>query len=85
MERHGISDVIEPMQHLLPYWHGLSTTSDVIEPMQHLPYFGLSRYSVDSLQLQFAADTIFIHEFLVFLSEDWLDSEEKKFINDSSL
>ena len=42
-------------------------------------YFGLSpAYNFESLRLLVTVDTIFIHEFFLFLSQDCLDSEEKK-------
>ena len=68
MERRKMSDVEKLMDELIPEPRELR---DV--------YFGLSpSYNFDSLRLLVTVDTIFIHEFLLFLSEDCPDSEEKE-------
>ena len=41
-------------------------------------YFGLPTYKFESMRLLVTVDTVFIHEFLLFLSEDCPDSQEKK-------
>ena len=67
MERYHISNVGEIMKELIPDPHELSNI-----------YFGLPTYNFESLRLLVTVDTIFIHEFLLFLSEDCPDSEEKE-------
>ena len=70
MERHQILNTLEEfMKELIPpHTNELSNI-----------YFGLSpAYNSESLRLLVTVDTIFIHEFLLFLSEDCTASQEKK-------
>ena len=68
MERHGISNVGELMNELIPDPHELSNI-----------YSGLTPgYNFESLRLLVTVDTVFIHEFLLFLRQDFLASEDQK-------
>ena len=67
MERYHISNVGEIMEQLIPKPEELSNI-----------YFGLPTYNFESLRLLVTVDTIFIHEFFLFVSEDCPASENKK-------
>ena len=67
MERYHISNVGEIMEQLIPKPEELSNI-----------YFGLPTYNFESLRLLVTVDTVFIHEFLLFLRQDFLASEDQK-------